>query len=162
MVLQDLLWHNTRRRRLFICVIIATTLLSPHSCLADSEVDSERRLDDVGCSCSGNRNSRYGQLHNSANVNEELTIPSTEEIETVHANSSGSTNHNNASPTNSSDDSNQLLKEDKMVYISGGLYFMGTNDPLIPSDGEGPRRLVNLSDFMIDRSVHTNLLCYLM
>ena len=151
MVLQDLLWHSSIWRRLLKCIIIATTLLSPHSCLADSEAYSERRLDDTSCSCGGNRDSGYGHLHNSANAIEELTIPSTEEIEIDHAHSSGNTIHNDASPTNSTDDSNYLFKEDKMVYISGGLYFMGTNDPLIPSDGEGPRRLVNLSDFMIDR-----------
>lgn len=61
---------------------------------------------------------------------------------------------------------------DSMVYIEGGTFYMGTDHPLIKvlfvlrcpfllhssllvthvqTDGEGPRRLVTLSDFMIDK-----------
>ena len=39
----------------------------------------------------------------------------------------------------------------RMVFIDGGTFYMGTNNPLISTDGEGPRRLVTLSDFLIDR-----------
>jgi hypothetical protein len=40
---------------------------------------------------------------------------------------------------------------DQMVYIEGGSFYMGTDSPLIKTDGEGPRRLVTLSDFMMDK-----------
>ena len=40
---------------------------------------------------------------------------------------------------------------DQMVYIDGGSFYMGTDSPKIKTDGEGPRRLVTLSDFMIDK-----------
>ena len=39
----------------------------------------------------------------------------------------------------------------RMVFIEGGTFFMGTDNPLISTDGEGPKRLVTLSDFLIDR-----------
>jgi hypothetical protein len=38
-----------------------------------------------------------------------------------------------------------------MAFIDGGLFYMGTDNPTIHTDGEGPRRMVNLTDFMIDR-----------
>ena len=38
-----------------------------------------------------------------------------------------------------------------MVEIKGGSYFIGTNDPVFVSDGEGPRREVELSSFYIDK-----------
>ncbi|OXU24542.1 hypothetical protein TSAR_015610 [Trichomalopsis sarcophagae] len=38
-----------------------------------------------------------------------------------------------------------------MVRIKGGSYFIGTNDPVFVSDGEGPRREVELGTFYIDK-----------
>jgi hypothetical protein len=38
-----------------------------------------------------------------------------------------------------------------MVYIEGGSFYMGTDSPQIATDGEGPKRLVTLSNYMIDR-----------
>ena len=38
-----------------------------------------------------------------------------------------------------------------MVEIKTGSYFIGTNDPIFVSDGEGPRREVELDSFFIDK-----------
>lgn len=38
-----------------------------------------------------------------------------------------------------------------MVKIEEGSYFIGTNDPVFVSDGEGPRREVELASFYIDK-----------
>lgn len=38
----------------------------------------------------------------------------------------------------------------KMVRIPGGKFFMGTDNPLILTDGESPRRPVTVSDFLMD------------
>lgn len=43
-----------------------------------------------------------------------------------------------------------------MVYIPGGTFFMGTDSPVIPYDGEGPKRPVQLSSFYIDRAEVSN------
>lgn len=40
---------------------------------------------------------------------------------------------------------------EKMVKINGGLGFIGTNDPKISRDGEGPQRRIELSSFLIDK-----------
>ncbi|EWM27272.1 sulfatase modifying factor 1 [Nannochloropsis gaditana] len=45
---------------------------------------------------------------------------------------------------------------DEMVYVEGGTFYMGTDQPILPRDGEGPRRLVRLSSFYIDRHAVTN------
>jgi len=38
-----------------------------------------------------------------------------------------------------------------MVYIPGGKFYMGTNDPNFSQDGEGPARPVTLSPFFMDK-----------
>eukprot|EP00981_Chlorochromonas_danica_P000769 scaffold183_cov174-Ochromonas_danica.AAC.2 len=43
-----------------------------------------------------------------------------------------------------------------LVFIPGGLSYIGVDDPVIIRDGEGPRRQVDLSPFYIDRYSVTN------
>lgn len=44
----------------------------------------------------------------------------------------------------------------QMVLISGGEFLMGTDDPGIPADGEGPQRLVHVDSFYMDIQEVTN------
>jgi len=37
-----------------------------------------------------------------------------------------------------------------MVFIEGGKFYMGTNNPIIKADGESPRRPVTVSSFYLD------------
>ncbi|MGB2870229.1 formylglycine-generating enzyme family protein, partial [Psychrobacillus psychrotolerans] len=58
-------------------------------------------------------------------------------------------------------DKEKLVKEikfkEKMVYLSGGEFIMGTNDNEgSPEDGEGPARKMSVSPFYIDRHTVTN------
>ena len=46
---------------------------------------------------------------------------------------------------------NHNLKYGLMVHLDGGEFFMGTNNPKIVSDGEGPARRVKLSAFYMDQ-----------
>ena len=39
----------------------------------------------------------------------------------------------------------------EMIYIEGGSFFMGTDNPIIKGDGEGPKRPVTVSSFYIDK-----------
>ncbi|KAJ8370536.1 hypothetical protein SKAU_G00105640 [Synaphobranchus kaupii] len=43
-----------------------------------------------------------------------------------------------------------LYIPDEMVLIPAGEFFMGTNNPEIPQDGEGPQRRVHLKHFYMD------------
>lgn len=43
-----------------------------------------------------------------------------------------------------------------MVLLSGGEFQMGTDNPGIPVDGEGPRRLVQVDSFYMDIQEVTN------
>ena len=38
-----------------------------------------------------------------------------------------------------------------MVYVNGGSFYMGTDKPVIPYDGESPRRRVTVKSFYIDK-----------
>jgi formylglycine-generating enzyme required for sulfatase activity len=46
--------------------------------------------------------------------------------------------------------------EEDMIYIEGGLGYIGTDNPAIWRDGEGPRRPVVVSDFQLDVHEVTN------
>jgi sulfatase modifying factor 1 len=41
-------------------------------------------------------------------------------------------------------------RTNQMVLIKGGDFFMGTEKPLIPPDGEGPARRIKISSFYVD------------
>lgn len=43
-----------------------------------------------------------------------------------------------------------------MVLISGGDFLMGTDNPGIPADGEGPQRPVHVDSFYMDIQEVTN------
>lgn len=43
-----------------------------------------------------------------------------------------------------------------MVLIPGGEFLMGTDEPSIPADGEGPQRLVYVDSFYMDIHEVTN------
>ncbi|XP_062853090.1 formylglycine-generating enzyme isoform X2 [Trichomycterus rosablanca] len=45
----------------------------------------------------------------------------------------------------------------KLVLLQGGLFLMGTNEPGIPQDGEGPQRRVWLDPFYIEEHEVTNI-----
>ncbi|XP_028261919.1 formylglycine-generating enzyme [Parambassis ranga] len=46
--------------------------------------------------------------------------------------------------------------QSQMVLISGGEFLMGTDNPGIPPDGEGPQRLVTVDSFYMDIQEVTN------
>lgn len=43
-----------------------------------------------------------------------------------------------------------------MVLISGGEFLMGTDNPAIPADGEGPQRPVHVDSFYMEIQEVTN------
>src|SRR4051794_40539738 len=46
---------------------------------------------------------------------------------------------------------------DKMIYLAGGDFFMGTDDQEgFPADGEGPVRKITIAPFYIDPCAVTN------
>nr|CAD7578227.1 unnamed protein product [Timema californicum] len=44
----------------------------------------------------------------------------------------------------------EYQRRNEMVYIRGGEFNMGTNEPVFVADGEGPARKVTLDDFYLD------------
>ena len=57
----------------------------------------------------------------------------------------------------------------KMVYIKGGNTYIGTNNPIIKTDGESPQRSVSISSFYLDLyevsndgSIHLYFIIYIL
>jgi formylglycine-generating enzyme len=46
--------------------------------------------------------------------------------------------------------------EKDMVYVEGGSFMMGTDNPVMRNDGETPSRKITLSSFLIDKYEVTN------
>ena len=51
---------------------------------------------------------------------------------------------------------NKIEKKDNIVYVQGGSFFMGTDNPIIKYDGESPKRYVTVDSFYIDKYEVTN------
>ncbi|XP_072136739.1 formylglycine-generating enzyme isoform X2 [Mobula birostris] len=47
-------------------------------------------------------------------------------------------------------------RTNQMVLIPGGMFTMGTDEPVIPQDGEGPARKVHMKEFYMDMYEVTN------
>jgi formylglycine-generating enzyme len=47
--------------------------------------------------------------------------------------------------------SSRVIEDEEMVLIPGGTFHMGTDNLVIKSDAEGPRRVITLSSFYIDK-----------
>ncbi|XP_046882485.1 formylglycine-generating enzyme isoform X1 [Hypomesus transpacificus] len=62
----------------------------------------------------------------------------------------------NEKPTLSTKSGEKSVSDRQMVLISGGEFLMGTDNPGIPPDGEGPQRSVNLEAFYMDIHEVTN------
>lgn len=117
--------------------------------------------DSGGCGCSGTsgglkRDSALGSVDGGGGDGEGTTTAassSTKSAPTTTTTSRGLSSNDKDIATPSSSSPSFLYEQnlDKMVYIEGGSFYMGTDSPLIKTDGEGPRRLVTLSDFMMDK-----------
>ncbi|XP_053576760.1 formylglycine-generating enzyme [Bombina bombina] len=76
----------------------------------------------------------------------------------------GSADSNHAAAYRYSREANQPKPEDrgtthrdKMMLIPAGVFIMGTDDPAIPQDGEGPARKVHLDSFYMDMFEISNM-----
>ena len=130
----------------FICILLL--------CLTFVEADTDFESQINGtCACGGKRDS---PLKDSYLLSDELDIAS------VHSSSSDSSI--GYIPASTSSDGSSLstkglshertllhINRNDMVFIEGGAFYMGSDNALISTDGEGPKRLVTLSDFMIDK-----------
>ena len=45
----------------------------------------------------------------------------------------------------------------EMILLQGGVFIMGTDDPILPQDGEGPARKVHVDSFFIDKYEVSNI-----
>jgi hypothetical protein len=119
---------------------------------------------DGSCSCGGKRDGSFDELKFDGSVHDaddplikndqqdELGVQS--EIAITATTDFSSHASDAIEPSEIPADSTvSMTISENMAFIDGGLFYMGTDNPSIHTDGEGPKRMVNLTDFMIDRLI---------
>ena len=146
--------------RLLQLIVVCFSIHFPTLLRGDIEAN------DGTCACGGKRDSVLGSaIINNSDVQQNQNHDHDHDIESdIFTEDSlrdgnavkGGDNLHSARTTQRSkptEESNQKMNMDNMVFIEGGTFFMGSDDRIMPSDGEGPRRIVTLHDFMMDRCV---------
>lgn len=119
---------------------------------------------DGSCSCGGKRDGSFDQLKFEGSVHDaddpllkndhqdDLGVQSESAI-TATTDFSNYANDAIEPSETPADSTVSTTISENMAFIDGGLFYMGTDNPSIHTDGEGPKRMVNLTDFMIDRLI---------
>ena len=138
-----------------LLLLIMLILYSSVECNEDSS---------SSCGCSGsqglNRDSVYINNNDDKTFNniqnDNKVCNSVNNDDTDISSSSSSSSSSTSIPNNNNNNNNNrklemTIDDNNMVKIKGGTFWMGTDNPLIKTDGEGPRRLVTVSSFKIDK-----------
>lgn len=97
-----------------------------------ASIGDEVTQNEDSCGCSAIKRNTDEQLQDSSNIQED-TIPKTDGKYSSAANARST-----------------YPRTNQMVFINGGKFMMGTDEPVFVADGEGPSREVTLSDFYLD------------
>lgn len=132
--------------------LICTLVLCLISVEADTDFE-ESRVDGT-CACGGKRDSPRKDSYSNSDISDETSVKSSSHDSSInHIPVSTSFDGSRQSTKGLSHEERALLQINRndMVFIEGGAFFMGSDNAIISTDGEGPKRLVTLSDFMIDK-----------
>lgn len=134
------------------CLSVLTQVISIVSgVLSDDKLLESKVLSDPpkSCACGGRRDSQLSALLDSDSSDSTVHVDThdyngdNDSDDKVESREYGNNSYNNS---NSYESNLQ-----NMVYIEGGSFYMGTDTPQIATDGEGPKRFVTLSNYMMDR-----------
>lgn len=136
------LWY-----RLFISLCINIWIYTAANNIYGDFEDPKSNDGEVGCGCSGTAGSQAFSRSNydpeavttdiSSNGDAILQEDTTSSIKDVEI---------STPPVEAG-----MSKYNEMVFVPGGTFHMGTANPAILTDAEGPRRLITLSPFYIDQ-----------
>ena len=130
------------------------------SCPADSTCKSEETVDtaDASCGCGAvKRSSKLLEKRKAEEEDDDEILTVTDDTETSENGEEtatrGAGSSANASPQAPAPG---RTVANEMVFLRGGSFTMGTDEPILTQDGEGPARAVKLSDFHVDKYEVTN------
>lgn len=130
-------------------VLLAVVISSEVICISGEEcIDGDKDTTDhvSGCGCSVTSRTKSESLQ--------------EQPEDISGNQdnvlSESPSWKYTKDANDNNNNAQMKRTHGMVVIPGGVFMMGTNNPVIPADGEDPARWVEIDPFYMDVYEVTN------
>lgn len=135
-VLEFLLGHLQTSKMYFV-VIFILALLNNNAAEEMGETvywDDQITNNQGGCGCGAIKRNTDEQLpQDSANIQEDTFLKI-----------------NSGKYSSAANAQTFYPRTNQMVFIKGGTFMMGTDEPVFVADGEGPSRKVSLSDFYLD------------
>jgi len=121
---------------MFYVIIFILAMLTSYA--TEETEDSASIGDEVtenkeSCGCSAIKRNADEQLQDSTNIKEDNILQTDSEKYSSAANARSI-----------------YPRTNQMVFIKGGKFMMGTDEPVFVADGEGPSREVTVSDFYLD------------
>lgn len=130
--------------RIFTGLLLLSVLSAVHLESHSEEQNSNAKQESVesgDCGCKTSRQSQNIGADNVEAVDHKMVAVENE---------GGSGSHNK------NIDVGSLPRTNQMVYIPGGTFTMGTNEPVFVADGEIPARQVTLDSFYMDKHEVSN------
>ena len=111
-------------------------------CSASKDADSSGVSDSGSCGC---KTSRKDAQPKPADVTDEDDVTIETETESVEQDQGDTPNDDSFAS-----DSKRYPRTNQMLYIPGGTFSMGTDEPVFAADGEMPSRKVTVDSFYMD------------
>lgn len=143
--------------RLLACVCILLILNNGcfgHSDEADKCTDKPENSDtpEASCGCKISRQSSLAENDIPATREENADHRAQDdESRDGHVEEDDGEHKAGSEENNEEDKENAQPRTNEMVYIPGGTFTMGTNEPVFVADGEMPARRVTLDSFYMDK-----------
>jgi sulfatase modifying factor 1 len=120
---------------MFHVIILILAVLNNHATeeIGDNVSRGQITKNQDSCGCSAIKRKREEQLQDSTAVQEDTLL-----------------NINSEKYSSAANAQSIYPRTNQMVFIKGGKFMMGTDEPVFVADGEGPSREVTLSDFYLD------------
>ena len=139
-----------------LLLLLASCLLM--ACASDDGGECSSEADDCGCSNLDRGSHLLSRRDDEVTVEDEgeddtrpvHTTPETVTNEAPKPDTDPESPEQEAATDQTTKPETVTVKPNKMAFIKGGVFTMGTDDAILPQDGEGPARKVEVSEFYMN------------